>query len=287
MTRRLAILLLISLSLFQLRAELHAQVAERLLKDVTGIANAPGNPERRAEITTILESDGLKYRLEEFVDRRMRTGTNIVVTVPGGSAETIVVGAHYDRVGVGQGALDNGASCAVLLELLRVFKAKPLAKHTLRVVFFDLEEGGLSGSQAHFLGSAAEMKPRYGINLDIFAFGNALFAVTSLAEGELSGALTKAAMDASIPLKLFPPAQYPASDHRSMILAGIETVGISLMGASDIDQIHGLITGQSAEVPTLLATIHSPNDTLDTVKPGEIEKALPVLESFLRSIDEK
>jgi Zn-dependent M28 family amino/carboxypeptidase len=286
MTKRTAAALALFLCLVTATG-LGAQTADRILTDVTRVAGAASNPERRAALTAILEAEGVQYQLEDFVDRRMRMGTNIIVTLPGSSDATIVVGGHYDRVGVGQGALDNGASCAVLLELLRAMKARPLKKHTLRVVFFDLEEGGLSGSQAHFMGTGAQPGPQYGINLDIFAYGDALFAAASLADGTLAGALTEAATELSIPLQLYSPAQYPASDHRSMILAGIETVSLSLLNAVEIDQIVGMISGQSKDIPPVLATIHTPKDTLEMVKPAEMEKAFPVLERLLRILDEK
>jgi acetylornithine deacetylase/succinyl-diaminopimelate desuccinylase-like protein len=55
---------------------------------------------------------GIEYRLEEFSFARF-SGTNIVVDLPGENAEkTFLLGAHYDRVPVGEGAVDNAASCA-------------------------------------------------------------------------------------------------------------------------------------------------------------------------------
>jgi Zn-dependent M28 family amino/carboxypeptidase len=256
------------------------------MQAVTGIANAAGGAERRQAITGFIATEGLEFRLEEFVDRRMRNGTNIVVTIPGKSEASIVIGAHYDRVAVGTGALDNGASCAVLLELLRLFKAKPLTTHTLRVVFFDLEEGGLGGSQAHFAANAAQ-RPDYGINLDIFGYGNAFYATASVEEGPLAAALRQAVSEGDVPLRLFPVAQYPGTDHESMIRHGIETLSISLLDADEIDSVVAVITGQSKTIPPVLATIHTPKDSLEVIRPADVAKALPIVERLIRLVDEK
>ena len=105
-----------------------------------------------------------------------RAGVNLVVTLPGRESRVILVGAHYDRVEVGQGAVDNAASCAVLIELIAAFKASPLGRYTLQFVFFDQEERGLLGSRAYF--ATKTNRPAYAVNLDVFAYGEALFATT-------------------------------------------------------------------------------------------------------------
>lgn len=60
----------------------------------------------------------------------------------------ILVGAHYDTVPGSPGADDNATGVAVLLELAKFFSTK-LARFTVRLVAFDLEEYGLLGSKAY------------------------------------------------------------------------------------------------------------------------------------------
>lgn len=94
---------------------------------------------------------------------------NVVVTVPGTELpeEIIAIGAHYDSVPVGQGACDNGAGAAILLELLRVF-TKNRPRRTLRFIWFGAEEIGLFGSKAYLTEHEAELKNyRLMINVDV------------------------------------------------------------------------------------------------------------------------
>ena len=262
------------------------QKAERLREIIAAIAMGANSAERRQAITGYLEGVGIEFRLEEFVDRRMRRGTNIIATVPGSSAKTFLLGAHYDRIAVGQGALDNGAGCAVLLDLLASFKSKPLPGFTVRAIFFDLEEGGLSGSQAYFESIRSRQPPEYAVNLDIFGYGDAIFATSSKDDGLLVSALRQAGGEMGISVRLLPPAQYPSSDHRSMMSAGIETLGMSLIDAAEIDDVVGVITRRpSSSVPPVLSTIHTANDTLAIVRPADVEKAVPVVERMIRLTD--
>jgi len=72
---------------------------------------------------------------------------NVIGEIPGqGRPEEIVLlHAHLDSLDVGQGALDNGAGCLMVLEAARLvgrLKAKP--RRTLRVL---LSAGGVTGAQ--------------------------------------------------------------------------------------------------------------------------------------------
>jgi acetylornithine deacetylase/succinyl-diaminopimelate desuccinylase-like protein len=145
------ILILVLLAVTSATVEIAAQGAG-LREQTAAIAGGQDSAARRSAITDSLKAAGIEYRLDEFRFPRF-SGTNIVVDLSGGKAEkTFLLGAHYDRVPVGQGAVDNAASCAVLLDLLKAFKAKPLRSFSVRAVFFDLEEGGLVGSQARHHG---------------------------------------------------------------------------------------------------------------------------------------
>jgi Zn-dependent M28 family amino/carboxypeptidase len=72
---------------------------------------------------------------------------NFVLTKKGKSSEKIVVGAHYDKVADGCGALDNWTGVVTLSHLYRTLKDVPLKK-TLILVAFGKEEKGLIGSHA-------------------------------------------------------------------------------------------------------------------------------------------
>ncbi len=128
-------------------------------------------------------SESIRVSVRVNIERQMATVNNVVGWLPGSSDEYIVIGAHYDHLGLGQydslapsmvgkvhpGADDNASGTAGLMELARMFAAR---KSELRrgVVFvaFSGEELGLLGSNYYVnhplkpLDKAAAM-----INLDM------------------------------------------------------------------------------------------------------------------------
>lgn len=78
---------------------------------------------------------------------RGQTHTNFILDLPGQrSKPPILIGAHYDTVPGTPGADDNGTGVAALLWLAEQLATEP-ARHPVRLVAFDLEEYGLSGSR--------------------------------------------------------------------------------------------------------------------------------------------
>ena len=83
------------------------------------------------------------------------TAANVIGLLPGTdprlAAEAVVLGAHYDHVGVIGGAVhpgadDNASGTAVVLGLARAFAAAGGTPRTLVFAFFGAEELGLRGS---------------------------------------------------------------------------------------------------------------------------------------------
>ncbi len=76
-------------------------------------------------------------------------------TTPG---EMVLVGAHFDSWDLGQGAQDDGAGVAAILEAARILKSlgiKP--RRTIRFVFFSGEEQALLGSRAYVEAHQSEL----------------------------------------------------------------------------------------------------------------------------------
>ncbi len=72
--------------------------------------------------------------------------------------EIVILGAHLDSWDVGQGAIDDGAGCAIVLEAARLVAALGRApKRTVRVVLFASEEMGVFGGEAYAAAHAAEL----------------------------------------------------------------------------------------------------------------------------------
>ncbi len=102
---------------------------------------------------------------------------NIVVTFPGRTADTVIVGAHFDSWDLGQGAMDNGLGTAQVFALAKLLHDHaPKNLRTIELVWFNGEEQGLWGSFQH----APTVKDRpiaVMLNLDMVGYPNALNAM--------------------------------------------------------------------------------------------------------------
>lgn len=81
-------------------------------------------------------------------------GYNVVAELPGTDLanEVVMIGGHFDSWHPGTGATDNGASCAVMIEALRILKAVGAQpRRTIRVALWTGEEQGLLGSEGYVL----------------------------------------------------------------------------------------------------------------------------------------
>ena len=256
----------------------------RVTASLNAIVAADNNTARREAIVAQLRALGVDPVIELFGEGRA-AGANVVVTVPGSGTRRIVIGAHLDRVNAGRGAVDNGAACAALIELAAVFKASPLTQATLHIVFFDREENGLVGSRMYF--STPGHRADYAINLDIFAYGDTIFATGSRPNGLLLRSLHATAETAGLPVRDVPPDRYPNSDHKTMMNAQIETLGVALIDKADVD---GVLAGdverlQLGTGPRILRIIHSRNDTMDAVRIDQMARGITFLEQLIRRVD--
>ena len=90
---------------------------------------------------------------------------NIVARLPGDSrADILMLSAHYDSVGAGPGASDDGAGVATLVEVARAIRHEHFRNAVLFVVT-DGEEDGLLGAEA-FVADPAMPKPAAAINVE-------------------------------------------------------------------------------------------------------------------------
>lgn len=97
---------------------------------------------------------------------------NLVVVKKGATSEKIVIGAHYDKVAKGCGALDNWTGLVAISHLYQTLRDIPLKK-TLVFVAFGKEEKGLVGSRAMATAISKEDATGYCamINIDTLGLG--------------------------------------------------------------------------------------------------------------------
>ena len=152
----------------------------------------------------------------------LQTTANLRLRFPGESAETIVVGAHFDSWDLGQGAIDNGLGIAQLHALARVLKGHRL-RRSVELVWFNGEEQGLFGSR-HAADQLTDANaPVVMINLDMVGVP---IAVNALGDADLLPALERWNSDrgeAGLE-KGVQNAPWIASDHTPYQLAGVRAV---------------------------------------------------------------
>ena len=85
-----------------------------------------------------------------FIDHAV-TERNVVADLEGSDpSQTVLLTAHFDSWDPAQGANDNGAGVAVVLEAARILKSMGLKpRHTIRFAFFSGEEQSDLGSKAY------------------------------------------------------------------------------------------------------------------------------------------
>ncbi len=94
----------------------------------------------------------IEAEVRTTVYRETLDSVNVVAEIPGTSKadELIMLGGHLDSTAAALGATDNGAGCAVMMEVVRILKALDLPlKRTVRIALWGGEEQGLLGSEAY------------------------------------------------------------------------------------------------------------------------------------------
>ncbi|TGY88316.1 M20/M25/M40 family metallo-hydrolase [Marinicauda algicola] len=151
----------------------------------------PGNARARAYIVERFSEIGLTpvngsfehafdfSRPVDFRDpqgeRRTLAGVNVLGLVEGEDrSRVMVVSAHYDHVGYGEGEIFNGADdnasgVAALLAIAEHFMAHP-PEHDVLFAAFDAEEGGLNGAR-HFVANRPELPGEIAFNLNLDMVG--------------------------------------------------------------------------------------------------------------------
>lgn len=87
---------------------------------------------------------------------------NVVAEIPGASSDIVLIGAHLDSWDVGQGANDDGAGVAHVMEAMRAIQQEVKASgqppaRTVRGVLYANEEFGLDGGKAYGVAHANEV----------------------------------------------------------------------------------------------------------------------------------
>ena len=175
---------------------------------------------------------------------------NVIGEIPGTerAKEIVLLGAHLDSWDLGQGAIDDGAGVAIVVEAARLIgrlERKPA--RTVRVVLFANEEFGLSGAKeyARLVGDEAA---RHVLAMEADFGGGAVWRVQSLVA----------------------PAALPAVDAIREVLKplSLEPGSNEARGGSDIGPLRALgvpLLDLSQDGTNYFDVHHTVNDTLARV----------------------
>lgn len=169
---------------------------------------------------------------------------NIVKIITGNDEklknEYIVIGAHYDHLGVKKGEIYNGADdnasgVATLIELGKALKKNQSnLKRSVMLVAFDAEEIGLVGSK-HFINhtSATDMDIKLMFSIDMVGWYKASGAVNYAGTGTIKNGkellknpnLIPAGLNVSV--KNFERSIFTATDTQPFAIKGVPTLAVT------------------------------------------------------------
>lgn len=135
-------------------------------------ALADKNADREKNLKQLFDEAGCQGKrvIEQPVKREKVP--NVICTLPGNSDAVIIIGAHFDHVEAGHGAVDNWSGAALLSSLFQSLAVAP-RQHTLVFIGFTGEEQGLLGSDFYAKQLPPEQigKIRAMVNLDSLGTG--------------------------------------------------------------------------------------------------------------------
>ena len=130
----------------------------------------PKNEERAMELRQLFMEAGCEskdYSEDKILSSKL---PNLICVLPGSSKRTIVVGAHFDNRGPGEGAIDNWSGAALLPSLLESLRDSP--HHlTFEFIAFTDEERGLIGSRDYAGHLSKEQRAAILLNVNIDSIG--------------------------------------------------------------------------------------------------------------------
>jgi hypothetical protein len=216
--------------------------------------------EDAALLRRLLAKGPAKVRLDVQNSFAKESGTerNVVADLPGDDTrEMVLMTAHFDDWDPAQGANDNGAGVAVILEAARIFKRLGIRpKHTIRFVFFSGEEELSNGSRAYIERHKGELNDiRAVFNIDCGAHPPLGFKIHGRTDMEAtSRALLKplASLGAN---RVSLDADFD-SDQETFIVAGVPIYSL-MVDPQDYDARHHTIIDTFERVDPMMVRLQT------------------------------
>jgi hypothetical protein len=228
--------------------------------------SANQNPEREATLRQTFEDAGCfgDHLQEEPVPHSRLP--NLICERPGVTDSVILVGAHFDKVKVGAGVVDNWSGAALLPSLFQSL-GTGMRRHTFVFVGFTDEERGLVGSR-YFVGHLTpEQRARIHAMIDVDTLGlgpTEVFLAHS--DARLAEAAGTVARQMDLPIGIF-NVRDASDDSQPFRQAKVPTL-----------VIHSV-------TPATLRILHSPADQMAQIRFDDYYNTYRLLADCLAFID--
>jgi Zn-dependent M28 family amino/carboxypeptidase len=221
--------------------------------------------ERQAAITSLFQEAGCAP-VEQGVDKK---SANVICTLPGETAATIVVGGHFDFAKESKGIVDDWSGASLLPSLYQALQSRP-HRHTYVFIAFASEETGLDGSRYYVRHLSADQKSglRAFINLECLGMTTPKVWL-SRATPALVSRLMEIAGAVHIPLQGVNVDNVGNDDSQSFLAAKLPVI-----------TIHS-VTQQT------LSTLHSYKDRMDAIRQDVYYDTYRLMAFYLEYLDKK
>ena len=185
---------------------------------------------------------------------------NVIIDLPGETAEQIIFTAHYDSTSLSQGAYDNMSGCVGIMAMAEYFAKNP-HRYSLRFIFCGSEERGLLGSKAYCIQHEAELKDvALVINLDMIGCIMGKFISCVTAETALVNYISYLGSELGFQVKAYQDVY--SSDSTPFADKGVPAVSFARAAGRD------------------LAPIHNSYDTVAVMKMEQMQKDVDFITAF-------
>ncbi len=186
------------------------------------------------------------------------TSQNVIAEIKGRDKpdDLVLLGAHLDSWDLGTGAVDDGAGVAIVMaagKLIRDLPQRP--RRTIRVVLFGSEECGLFGGKAYAAAHKSELARHVVVAEPDAGQGPVYGFQTGVANPDEPSLKRIRAALAPLGVAADDNKSHGSSDVEPMAELGVPAVTLRL-DANDYFDLH-----------------HTPDDTLDKIKPERINQA--------------
>lgn len=225
------------------------------------------NDEREAELKKLFGESGCdsSHLSEQVVKKKL--APNLICVLPGQTDDVILVGAHFDKVNVGEGVVDNWSGASLLPSLLYSLNDKS-RHHTFVFVGFTGEELGLLGSEFYTKNLPPEQLGKISgvVNIDTLGLGPTKIWATH-ADPPMLFAIAAIAQAMKLPIGVVNLDQVGSTDSESFAKYKIPRI-----------TIHS-ITQETWPI------LHTENDKLTAIKMDDYYTSYRLLAGYLTYLD--